>query len=482
MTTTTTPTASSSSQIALALGAGSGIDSAAIVTSLVNAQFAGKISALTSKTNAATAQISEVAKLQSGITGFAAALTSLIKGGTLVNQPASSNSSVVSVTPVSGAKIGALNSTLTVSHLATAQAATTATPVASKTTTIGTGNLTLTFGTATVADGAMTAFAAGSATPVTIAIDSSHQTLSGIATAINAANAGVTASIITDVDGSARLSIKGATGSAQAFTLSGDTPALATLDIGVGEAGTTIGTPAVNAALTLDGVSVERASNSFSDLIDGVKVNLTATGTTTLSSSRPTSALTQAVTDYVDTYNELHAIVVEATDAQNGTLNQDTATAALAHSLKTLSLTSLVTGAATDAPTTLAEIGVATNRDGTLSVRTDVLQKMLDKWPDAVEALFADGTGASGHGLGGALSAIATSATDTKTGLAASTSRYTAVKSDLADQQDKLNTLEDAAKTRLTQQYSAMDSQVAAYKSTQSFLTAQIAAWNKPDN
>jgi len=111
-----------------------------------------------------------------------------------------------------------------------------------------------------------------------------------------------------------------------------------------------------------------------------------------------------------------------------------------------------------------------------------VLKKMLDKWPDAVEALFADGTGASGHGLGGALSAIATSATDTKTGLAASTSRYTAVKSDLADQQDKLNTLEDAAKTRLTQQYSAMDSQVAAYKSTQSFLTAQIAAWNKPDN
>jgi flagellar hook-associated protein 2 len=480
--TTTTPTATSSSQIALALGAGSGIDTTSIVAALVNAKFAGKLSAISTKTDAATAQISEVAKLQSGITGFASALTSLIKGGTLVNQPASSNASVVGVSPVSGAKIGTLNSTLTVSHLATAQAATTATPVASKTTTIGTGNLTLTFGTATVTDGAMTGFTAGSATPVTIAIDSAHQSLSGIATAINAANAGVTASVITDVDGTARLSIKGATGSAQAFTLSGDTPALSALDIGVGETGTTIGSSAANAALTLDGVAVERSSNSFTDLIDGVKVNLTGTGTTTLGSSRPTAALTQAVSDYVETYNQLHAIVAEATDAQTGTLKQDSAAAVLAHSLKTLSLTSLVTGAATGVPTTLAEIGVATNRDGTLSVRADVLQKMLAKYPDAVEALFGDGTGASGHGLGGALSAIATAATDTETGLAAATSRYTAVKSDLADQQDKLTALEDTTKIRLTQQYSAMDSQVAAYKSTQSFLTAQIAAWNKPNN
>ncbi len=484
MTTTssTTATPSAASQIVKTLGSGSGVDTTAIVDALIQAQFAGKLSALSTKTDATTAQISEVAKLQSGITGFASALTSLIRGGTLVKQPSSANGAVAGVSPASGGKIGSLNSTLTVSRLATAQIATTATPVTSKTTTIGTGNLTLTFGTATVSDGAMSDFTAGSGTPVTIAIDSAHQTLTGIAIAINSANAGVSASIITDVDGTARLSIKGATGSAQAFTMSGDTPALATLNVGVGEAGTMIGASAGNAAVTLDGVAVERSSNSFTDLIDGVKIDLTGTGTTALTSSRPTAALTQAVSDYVETYNQLHAVVVEATDVQTGTLNQDSATAVLAQSLKTLSLTSLTTGAATGAPTTLAEIGVATNRDGTLSLRADVLQKMLNTYPDAVEAIFADGTGASGHGLGGALSAISSAATDTKTGLAAATARYTAAKSDLADQTDKINTQEAAAKTRLTQQYSAMDAQVAAYKSTQSFLTAQIAAWNKPNN
>lgn len=484
MTTTssTTATPSAASQIVKTLGSGSGVDTTAIVDALLQAQFAGKLSALSTKSDAVTAQISEVAKLQSGITGFSSALTSLIRGGTLVNQPASSNTAAVSVSPTSGGKIGNLNSTLTVSRLATAQVATSATSVASKTTTIGTGNLTLTLGTATVANGAMTDFQAGTGTPVKIVIDAAHQTLTGIAIAINSANAGVSASIITDVDGTARLSIKGSTGTAQAFTLSGDTPALAALNIGVGETGTTISSSAANAQLTLDGVAVERASNSFSDLIDGVKMNLTATGTTSITSNRPTSALTQAVSDYVDTYNQLHAVVVEATDAQTGTLNQDTATAALAQSLKTLSLTPLTTNGPAGAPTTLAEIGVATNRDGTLSVRADVLQKMLDTYPDAVEAMFADGTGASGHGLGGALSAISIAATDAKTGLAAATARYTATKSDLADQTDKLNTQEDDAKTRLTQQYSAMDTQVAAYKSTQSFLTAQIAAWNKPNS
>ena len=52
-----------------------------------------------------------------------------------------------------------------------------------------------------------------------ITIDPSATSLDGIAGAINAANAGVTASVVTDADGSAYLSLKGATGASQAFTL-----------------------------------------------------------------------------------------------------------------------------------------------------------------------------------------------------------------------------------------------------------------------
>ena len=123
MTTTssTTATPSAASQIVKTLGSGSGVDTTAIVDALIQAQFAGKLSALSTKSDAVTAQISEVAKLQSGITGFSSALTSLIRGGTLVNQPASSNTAAVSVSPTSGGKIGNLNSTLTVSRLVSTQ-------------------------------------------------------------------------------------------------------------------------------------------------------------------------------------------------------------------------------------------------------------------------------------------------------------------------------------------------------------------------
>jgi flagellar hook-associated protein 2 len=477
--TTAITTSNAGSQITQALGTGLGVDTAALVESLVTAQFASKTQALTTNTAALTAQISEVSKLQSGITSFSSALTSLVRSGTLTTQPSSSNTAALTAATLPGATLPSLSSTVTVSRLASAQAATTAASFGTRTATVGTGNLTLTFGTATVSNGAQTGFAAGSAAPITIAIDSAHQTLEGIASAINAAKSGVTASIITDVDGTARLTIKGATGAANAFTLSGDTPALRAFNVGVGQSATTIGTSAANAALTVDGVAVERASNTVSDLITGVKLSLTGIGTTTLGTTRQIPDLSQAVSNFVETFNQVHAVVAEATDPATGTLKTDSATASLARSLSQLTSLKLTTNGAAGAPSTLAEIGVATKRDGTLTVNASILSAALDQYPDAVEAIFADGVGDSGHGINAALTAITSNATSTTTGLAASTTRYTAAQATITDQQTKLTTDEEATRTRLTAQFAASDAQVASYKSIQSFLTGQIAAWNK---
>ncbi|MDQ2878990.1 MAG: flagellar filament capping protein FliD [Pseudomonadota bacterium] len=479
--TTTSSTASSATgaSIVQTLGSGSGIDTTSLVASLVQAQYAAKTQQLTSSATTLTTQISAVSQVQSGISSFATALGQLITGGTLQTQPTSSSAAVAGVTVQTGKTIAAGSSTLSVTRLATNQTATTATSLASRTTTVGAGNLTLTFGTATVSGGAMTGFTAGSDTPVTIAIDSAHQTLDGIAQAINASNAGVTATIVTDVDGSARLTLKGPTGTAKAFTLSGDTPELATLNVGVGDSATTIGSAAGNAALSLDGVSVERASNNVDDLIDGVTLTLATTGTTTIGSSRATAGLSQAVSDFVDTFNQLHAVLKSATDPQTGSLSHDSAASALNRSLTTLTSAPLVTGGPVGSPATLAEIGVATNRDGTLSVKADVLSAALAKWPDAVAAIFTTSTSTTNPGLGGILNTIAATATNTTYGLAASTTRYTAAQGVVSDAQTKLSTDEDATKTQLTQQFADMDARVAAYKSTQSFLQAQIDAWNR---
>ena len=470
------------SSITTALGAGSGVDVAALVGSLVDAQFANKTAQLTNQSATITKQISGVSSLKSGITSFSNALASLVKGGSLATAPTSSNAGIVNVTALSGAKLAGLSASVEVRQLATAQVATSA-PRPDTIAAVGRGSFTLTFGTAEVTNGAMTGFTAGAGEPISIPITAGNSGLSGIARAINAAGAGVTATVLTDSAGS-RLSIKGATGEAKAFTLTAtedpEAPGLSALNIGPGAA-TTVGTVARDAIVAVDGTALKRPTNSIGDLITGVKLDLVSAsvGTTvTIGSTAPTASLSQAVNDFVETFNQLNAAIKEQTDPVTGALRSDAAATGLQRQLRQLTLTPLSTGAATGAPTTLAEIGVRTNRDGTLSVDSNVLSSMLNKYPTAVEAMFADGKGASGNGISGALAAISEAATNVKTGLGASAMRYSKAQGDVASDQSDLSDAEAVMTKRLTAQYAAMDARVAAYKSTQAFLKQQVEAWN----
>lgn len=476
---TTTSATSSTQSIVSTLGSGSGIDINALVANLVTAQYQAKNAALSTKSDKVDAQISDVAKLQSGVTDFSSALQSLIDGGTLVTQPTSSNSTVLQVSALPGAKLASLSASVVVKQLATAQAATTSATGLTSSSVIGSGTLTLRFGKATVdANGAMTSFTQGASAPIDITIDDSKNTLQGVADQINAANAGVTATIVSDVNG-ARLTIKSATGESQAFTLTateGTTPGLSQLNVGVGQTSTTLGSKAQDAKVIVDGVTLQRSSNTISDLITGVKLNLVGTSDTAVSlgASRPTSALGQAVQDFVGTFNQVYTLAKADTDPKTGTLVQDTAAANAKRSLSRLTLTPLISTTKTDAPTTLAEIGVGTNTDGTLKVDATRLASALANFPDEVEAMFA-----SSGGLMTSLKDMAKSVADSTTGLVASTAKYNQQKSDISDQQDKVKTQSEDMTTRLTAQFAKMDSVVAAYKSTQAYLTNQIAAWNK---
>ncbi|CAN5403120.1 flagellar filament capping protein FliD [soil metagenome] len=465
------------------LGVGSGIDISALVQSLVDNQFSVKKQALTAKADTLTSQISDAGKMQSGISSFTSALSSLVKGGTLATQPTSSNTGVLNATALSGAKLASLSATVEVRQLASAQAATTTATDKTKNETIGNGTLTPTFGKASVdGSGAMTGFTAGAAAPIDITIDDDHKTMEGVASAINAAKAGVTATVVSDSAG-ARLMIKSASGEEQAFTLDateGATPGLSALNIGVGATGTSIGSAAKDAIVALDGVALKRDTNSISDLIPGVKLDLVSVSTTpvTLGSTRPTAAITQAVSDFVATYNEYFATVKTATDPSTGSLRNDMAAKALQQGLQALTLTEVTSSGSPGAPLTLAGIGIGTNRDGTLTVDSAKLTQALNKFPDEFEAMFADGTAATGDGLFGTMTALTKKATSAAFGLAASTLKYNADKTTVTAAQTQEVTDEADAKTRLTTQFASMDSKVAAYKATQSFLDQQIAAWN----
>jgi len=488
-TPTPTPTPSASSVIGSAaqalfnsLDSGSGVDTASLVTSLVQAQFATKTDLLKQKSDTLTAQISGVTTLKNTISTCASALKSLSTGGTLQTQPVSSNSAVLKASALPGAKLAGLTSSISVSQLASAQVATSKNPVASRSTVLGSGQLTLTLGSATYsADGTqMTGFTAGAAQPVTI--DLTDASIDGVAAAINKANAGVTASVVTNADGSAYLSLRGVTGSQQAFTLqatSDPSGNLAQFDVGQGAAGTSITSSAQNAKLTVNGVSVERSSNSISDLIDGVKLDLTGVSTTavSLSTTTPTDGLRQAVHDFVDSYNEVLNTINQQIDPQNGVLKSDTAAQGLLRNLRNLTTQSMFGNAAPGTPNTLGEIGIKTNRDGTLSVDDDALTYALTAYPASVEAMFSYST-TSSDGITAAMQSISLNAGSTIYGLGASMTSYLQQQSDNGKAQDDLSNQSSQMTTRLTQQFASMNAKVAAYKSTQTFLKNQIDAWN----
>jgi flagellar hook-associated protein 2 len=468
--------------IAKTLGTGSGIDITSLVGQLVDASFANKNASLTAKDEKLTAQISKTSELKSSISDFASALSQLTAGGTLATQPTSSNTGIVKTTRLAGATLTGLNASVEVRQLAQGQVASTSAFAGGAATVIGEGTLTLTFGTATVADGAMTDFTAGSGIPVTITIDAANNTLQGVADAINAAKAGVTASVITDSSG-ARLMVKSATGATQAFELSGS-GALASLDIGRNASGSTINASAQNAIVALDGVEVSYPVNSISNLVPGVRLDLVAASVGTkvaIGSTRPSEALSQAVTNFVDTFNQVYKLVKEAVDPIDGPLRGDPVAKDLLRQLKGMTLTALLPATPDETPVALADVGVATQRDGTLRIDTARLAKVLTTWPDQIEAMFAGGAG-----LTKALSKIAESAVGKTagkgigeaTGFTASLINYGKAQDKVDAQQDDVLVAVERMRDRMTQQFAAMDSKVAAYKSTQSFLDQQIKAWN----
>lgn len=376
--------------ITTTLGIGSGIDTKELVNSLVAAQRDTKIQELTAKNEKISAQISALGQVKSGLTAFSTALAQLVGGGSLSTQPTSSDTSAIAVSKIAGQSVSRTPTTVEVRQLASAQVLTSGT-VTDPAAPVGKGTLTITLGTATTGGGAMTGFTAGAAAPIEISIGDGDNSLVGVATAINKANAGITATVVNDGTG-ARLVVKGATGDAAAFRIDvaedAGAPGLSRFAFNPDASTMNLGQAAQDSIIAIDGLAIRRPSNSISDVIEGVTLDLKSAVLgvpVTIGSARPTEAIGQAVKDFVDAYNELLAILNKETKDEGGVLKGDAGARQVMRMLSGLTSTALT---ASGTPSTLAEIGVRTNRDGTLSVDTARLNAALTASPDQVEALF----------------------------------------------------------------------------------------------
>ncbi len=386
------------------IGVGSGLDAQGIISQLMALQNQ-PVTLLQNQGAAAQLTVSAFGKLQSSLSQFQTALQGLNNINKYQSVSASvANSALATVTATSSAVAG--NYALQVNQLAQSQSLVAA-GQANTTSAIGVGTISFNFGTTTgtVTNGqyqAGTVFTGSGSAPKTITITSANDSLAGIASAINTANMGVSASIINDGSGNPyRLSLTstnpGAANSMQ-ISVSGDA-ALGNLlnQDPTSPAGQNLTQTSIaqNAQFNLNGLPITSSTNTVSGVISGVTLNLVSANPatpTTLTVAQSNSGAISAINSFVSAYNTVESAIstataYNATTKQAGPLQGQTSVLSISGQMQNI-LNSPVPGAPS-LYSMLGQVGVSFQSDGTLSVDSTKLQTALTNNPGAVAGLFA---------------------------------------------------------------------------------------------
>ncbi|TXF11798.1 flagellar filament capping protein FliD [Pelomicrobium methylotrophicum] len=349
------------------------------------------------------ARLSAVGTLKSALSQFQTAVAALAKPSRFAVYTATLSDPQVATATAGKGSVAGVHS-LEVTQLAQAQKLVSVAQ-ASTTATIGTGTLTIDFGTISggsfdPATGKYTGatFTPSGAASKTVTIDAAHASLAGIRDAINEANIGVTASIVNDGSGYRLVLASGTSGAAGSLRIavSGDA-ALANL-LAHDPAGTqnlSERVTAKDARFTLDGIAITSASNTVTGALEGVTLTLTKTnaGTpATLTIVPDTASIRQGVESFVEAYNKLAKTLKDlgGYDPATGTagvLQSDGITRLIESRLRSTLSAELV--GLSGGYTALYSLGITSTTDGTLQVDTAKLEAAIQADPGGVAGLFA---------------------------------------------------------------------------------------------
>ncbi len=450
-----------------------GVNSAQLVNDLVTAQLEPKQSEVRNRQNLNQARISALASASSALETFSKALGEVLNGRQLTGNLVSTRGDLVAASFIPGQKPQGLPATVQVTQLASAQSVVSATSFASGA-QVGEGSLTIN----------------SSAGSFNVTIDSTNNSLGGLRDAINATNSGVTASIVTDNSGS-RLVLRGAEGAANSFTVTGSGGAAA-LDAfafpPAGGAGMNSVTSAANSVVQVNGIQLTNSSNQIDTAVPGVRINLltAAPGTNVvISGDQPTTSVKDIVNEFVTAYNDLRGALNTATapgvdGASGGPLAGERAARDMMRSMA-----SLTTKALTDTGTfrSLADIGVKTNRDGTLTLDSAKFDRALAADPEGIGRMLEPATPTAGNpGLAKAFEDIKTGLKDPNGSLTGAQNRLNKIASDLTKMMEKVEEDSDKYREQLEKTFAAMDRQLTVLRSTQSYIEQQVSVWTNSDS
>jgi flagellar hook-associated protein 2 len=457
--------ASAGSALITSTGIGSGLNIGAIVSSLTTAYGAAQTSQLTAQQTSLNAQVSAYGTFNSALETLQATLTTLEDPSQLAGFDATvADKTIASASTTTGAAAGQYS--LEVQNLATS-ATLTSQPVSSSTATVGTGTLNIEVGSASTS----------------ISINSSNNTLSDIAAAINSApnNPGVTASIISAADG-ARLVLTGtSTGQANAITVtqSGGDGGLSSLvyDPADNVTNLTQTQAALDANFSINGFAATSASNVVTGALTGVTLNLAgvsaANTPTTLTIAPDTSAAQSSIGTFVTAVNGVLSSIqsltgYNAATQTAGPLNGNATLEAFQNQLENILDT--VNSGNSGGVTSLADLGITADANtGTLDSDTTTLSNALSGSLSSVGSLLG-GT----NGIATQINNLINGYTQPGGLLPTITQGLQSSLKNVASQQTALTAQLAIYSATLTTQYNAMDAAVAALKETQTYLTAEF--------
>lgn len=485
-------------------GIGSGLDVDGIVTKLMAVEKR-PLTSLQTKASTLDSKISAFGSIKSQLSSLSDAAGALAKAAVWDGKTAATGNAAAISASLTGTASAAISSfEVSVSTLARAQTAASAavTPPGS---VVGSGSLSISLGS--WSGGPTPAFTQGTAAPISVAVTATD-TMGSIASKINAAGAGVSATVIKDASGERLMMRSSTTGEAAGFRIQatddgGSTgPGLGILafDNPAGGQGMAAGVQyGENAKATINGIDISSPTNTLADTVAGLSLTLSQVTTTPvkIDVTADTSAMRTAIKTFVTAYNATNDMFASATKYDPATktaalLQGDGTTRGLQNALRTM------VGAASGggAITQLSDLGIEVSKDksGKLVVDETKLTKALAD-PAAVRQFFSGATATTtaastttttGNavddvttGFASRFSTFAQEAIGTSGTLGSKTDSLQLQKTANGKDQDRVNTRLTLTEARLRKQYSALDTTVSSLTSLNAYITQQITQWNK---
>jgi flagellar hook-associated protein 2 len=478
------------SQSIISGSTGSSLDVSGLVTALVNSKIAGQTATLTAQATTDNTQLSAIGKLSAALSALQVSLAPLYNGSLQSAFTATASGDGLTASASTGAV--AANYTVDVTQIAQAQSITSGAFTKDQAASLGTGTVSIMVG-----DNSMN-----------LTIDSSNNTLSGLAAAINnsSSNPGVAATVVNGKDGAHLVLSSTATGSTNTISVNvtnastgaalsslavksvpGDDSVTPTGSDAIGastlEPGSawTQSSAAQDAVFSLNGTDVTSATNNITNVLDGVTMTLTseAAGKTQMLTIAPdTTQQVNDITNFVSQYNAVVSTMASLTTfdstaaagSQGGPLLGDSMLDSVQDALGNI-VSGGIKGAA--AGTTLASLGITLNTDGTMSLDTDSLNAAVQFNPGQVASVFN-----STNGIAQQLNTSITAFTKSGGVIDVRTDAITTDLNSIKDQSDTLTAYQTQLTAQYTAEFTALNTLMATTTSNSNYLTQLFGGTN----